>query len=156
MSLFYGFCAIDHFRIHSVGTEEIPFAVIFLVVLVGAFKVHSVLRNRHGTFCTHAILEGALELAAIGVKQGGVGGFEAAVVHLTTVFLTALFVARSKSSDAFARGQILVSEFSGPFIYDRAIVSHHWIILDSFWPISFVLLIKHSPSYHRYGDNSHQ
>ena len=75
MGLFYGFCAIDHFRIHFVGTEEIPFAVIFLVVLVGAFKVHSVLRNRHDTFCTHAILEGALELAAIGVKQGGVGLF---------------------------------------------------------------------------------
>ena len=156
MSLFYDFSAIDHFGIHFVGTEEIPFAVILPVVLVGAFKVHSVLRNRHDTFCTHAILEGALKLAAIGVKQGGIGGFEAAAVHFTTVFLTALFVARSKSSDAFARGQILVSEFSGPFIYDRAIVSHHGIILDSFWPISFVLLIKHSPSYHHYGDNSHQ
>ena len=138
MSLFYGFCAIDHFGIHFVGTEEIPFAVILLVVLIGAFIVHSVLRNRHGTFHPHAVLEGALELAAIGVKQGGIGGFEAAAVHLTGVFLTALFVARSKSSDTFACGQILVSEFSGPFIYDGAIVGHHGIILDDFLFVSSV------------------
>ena len=138
MSLFYGFSAIDHFGIHFVGTEEIPFAVILLVVLVSAFKVHSVLRNRHGTCCTHAILEGALELAAIGVKQGGVGGFEAAAVHLTAVFLTALFVAGSKGCDAFACGQILVSELSSPFIYDGAIVGHHGIILDDFLFVSSV------------------
>ena len=155
MSLFYGFCAIDHFGIHFVRTDEIPFTVILPVVLVGAFIVHSVLRNRHGTFCTHAILEGAFELAAIGVKQGGIGGFEAAAVHFTAVLLTALFVARSKSSDTFACGQILVSEFSGPFIYDGAIVGHHGIILDDFWLVSSAK-IYHSARYHRYGDNSHQ
>ena len=152
---FYGFIAIDHFGIHCVGIEEIPFAVILLVVLVGAFIVHSVLRNRQGTFCPHAILEGALELAAIGVKQGGVGGFETAVVHLTTVFLTALFVARSKSCNTFACGQILVREFACPFVYDGAIVGHHGIILDDFWLVSAVK-IYHSARYHRYGDNSHQ